>query len=100
MTMIPRLLHVLLGIVLLLGATGCAVDSPREHSQRLQKAAGNALSAQYSPLVPDDTQTLLDRCGKSADWWAALAAAMIFAYGEEKTRIPGRAGIAITDSDA
>lgn len=40
MTIISRRLHVLLGTVLLLGVTGCAVDSPREHSQRLQKAAG------------------------------------------------------------
>ncbi|WP_435286478.1 hypothetical protein [Streptomyces bacillaris] len=40
MTIISRRLHALLGTVLLLGAIGCAVDSPREHSQRLQKAAG------------------------------------------------------------
>ncbi|MFE7057166.1 hypothetical protein ACFVAO_18360 [Streptomyces californicus] len=40
MTTISKSAAVVLGAALLLAATGCTVDSPREHSQRLQKAAG------------------------------------------------------------
>ncbi len=35
----------LLEAALLLGATGCAADSPREHSPRLQAAAGRRRSS-------------------------------------------------------
>ncbi|MGW5295923.1 hypothetical protein [Streptomyces bacillaris] len=60
-----------------------AVIKSRHHTPEhlLQIPADEVLSRNEPEIA---LQTLLDRCGKSADWWAALAAAMIFAYGEEK----------------
>lgn len=59
-----------------------AVIKSRHHTPEhlLQIPADEVLSRNEPEIA---LQTLLDRCGKSADRWAALAAAMTFAYDEE-----------------
>ncbi|MFI8966931.1 hypothetical protein ACIGO8_33025 [Streptomyces sp. NPDC053493] len=60
-----------------------AVVKSRHHTLEhlLQIPADEILSGSEPEIA---LQILLDRCGRSADRWAALAAAMTFGYGEEK----------------
>ncbi|MEU7021052.1 hypothetical protein ABZ990_10415 [Streptomyces sp. NPDC046203] len=60
-----------------------AVIKSRHHTPEhlLQIPADEILSRNEPEIV---LKTLLDRCGRSTDRWAALAAAMTFAYDEEK----------------
>ncbi|MBP2400845.1 hypothetical protein [Streptomyces syringium] len=49
---------------------------------RLLQIPADEVLSRHEPEIA--LQILLDRCGRSSDRWAALGAAMTFAYGEEK----------------
>ncbi|UTR83696.1 hypothetical protein [Streptomyces cavourensis] len=61
-----------------------AVIKSRQHTPEhlLQIPADEVLSRNEPEIA---LQTLLNRCGKSTDRWAALIAALTFAYDEENT---------------
>ncbi|MFE6104062.1 hypothetical protein ACFVQ4_29465 [Streptomyces laurentii] len=60
-----------------------AVIKSRHHTpEHLLQIPADEILSRHEPEIA--LKTLLERCGKSADRWAALAAAMTFEYDEEK----------------
>ncbi|MFC8273809.1 hypothetical protein ACFUJR_15050 [Streptomyces sp. NPDC057271] len=60
-----------------------AVIKSRHHTpEHLLQIPADEILSRNEPEIA--LKTLLDRCGRSADRWAALAAAMTFDYDEEK----------------
>ncbi|MFB6990172.1 MULTISPECIES: hypothetical protein [unclassified Streptomyces] len=61
-----------------------AVVESRHHTlEHLRQIPGDEILSRHEPEAA--LKILLDHCGRSTDRWAALAAAMTFGYGEEKT---------------
>ncbi|MGW0467671.1 hypothetical protein ACWDX6_20770 [Streptomyces sp. NPDC003027] len=61
-----------------------AVVKSRHHTlEHLLQIPADEILSRSEPEVA--LKILLDRCGRSADRWAALAAAMTFEYDEEKS---------------